>query len=103
MVKMVALYRRPADVQAFLAHYEQVHLPLVRQMPGLVRLEVSRLFHPRGGSANPFLLTEMYFDTRESLFAAMDSEAGRKSGEDLRAFAGDLVQIYFADVEGEVL
>ncbi|MCL6631186.1 MAG: EthD family reductase [Alicyclobacillus herbarius] len=103
MVKMVALYRRPANVEAFMAHYEQVHLPLVRQMPGLLKLEVNRMFHPKGGSVNPFLMAEMYFESRESLLSAMNSEAGRKSGEDLKAFAGDLVQVFFADVESEVL
>ena len=32
-VKLVALYRKSDDVDAFMRHYEQVHLPLVRKTP----------------------------------------------------------------------
>jgi uncharacterized protein (TIGR02118 family) len=103
MVKMIALFRRPPDVATFLEHYEQVHLPLVRQMPGLRRLEVHRMFDPRGGEPDPFLMAEMYFDSRESLMEAMNSPQGRAGGKDLKAFAADIVQIFLAEVESEVL
>ena len=42
MVKLVALYRKPNDVGTFETHYKEIHTPLVRKMPGLKRLEVSR-------------------------------------------------------------
>lgn len=101
MVKMVALYRRPPDPEAFMAHYTQVHLPLARQMPGLRRIEFSRFFQARGRESDPFLMAELYFDSKPALWAAIESPAGKESGRDLQKFAGDVVQIWFAEVETE--
>lgn len=101
MVKMIALFQRPQNVAGFLAHYEQVHLPMIRQMPGLRRLEIHRMYDARGGEPNPFLMAEMYFDSRESLLQSMKSPEGRAGGKDLQEFASGLVQIMLADVETE--
>lgn len=103
MVKMIALYRRPEDVEGFMAHYENVHLPIVRKFPGLRKVEYSRMFDLRGGDADPFLMAEMYFDSRESLIEALKSPAGKESGKDAQQFAGPLIQVMFADVETEEL
>ena len=40
MVKLVALYKKPADVSAFETHYKEIHTPLTKKMPGLKKLEV---------------------------------------------------------------
>lgn len=101
MVKMIALYRRPADLDQFLVHYERIHLPLVRRMPGLRRIEVNRLFNARSEDADPFLMAQMYFDDRDAMFASIQSPEGRASGRDLEEFAGSLVQICFADIDEE--
>jgi len=103
MVKMIALFSRPQNVEAFMSHYENVHLPLIRQMPGLCKLELHRMYDARGGEANPFLMAEMVFNSRDELLASMKSPEGRAGGKDLQSFAGDLVQIMLADVETEVL
>ena len=42
MVKLVVLYKKPADVEAFEKHYREIHTPLVQKMPGLTKLEVTR-------------------------------------------------------------
>ena len=43
MVKYVALYRKPADVEAFDEAYFASHLPLVERTPGLLRAEVAKV------------------------------------------------------------
>ena len=43
MVKLIALYRHPEDKKAFDDHYWNVHAPLAEKMPGLKKLEVTRL------------------------------------------------------------
>jgi uncharacterized protein (TIGR02118 family) len=101
MVKMIALYQRPEDIQGFLDHYENVHMPIVRQLPGLRKVELNKFFDLRGGEANPFLLAEMYFESRDALLAALKSPAGKESGKDAQAFFGKYVQVMFADVEVE--
>ena len=43
MVKLVALYKKPAAIQEFDNHYFNIHVPLANKMPGLRRTEVSRI------------------------------------------------------------
>ncbi len=101
MVKMVALYRRPDDPDAFMQHYREVHLPLARRMPGLRKVEINHFFQADGSESDPFLMAEMYFDSRADMLASMRSPEGKASGQDLQTFAGSLVKVYFADVETE--
>jgi uncharacterized protein (TIGR02118 family) len=42
MIKLVALFKRPEDVEGFDAHYNDTHAPLMRQVPGLMRMDVTR-------------------------------------------------------------
>lgn len=100
MVKLIALYRRPDDLDAFLAHYHDVHTPLVRQLPGLQRLVVDRITADAfGGEPAYVLIAEMHFADRSAFKQAMRSEANRRVAEDLRAFAGDLATVLVTDAE----
>jgi uncharacterized protein (TIGR02118 family) len=45
------------------------------------------------------MVAEMTFDSREDLDAALASDAGRESGQDLRNFAGAGVTLLIADDE----
>ena len=98
MVKLIALYSRPDDVEAFERHYREVHTPLVRKMPGLRRLEVSRVTGSPAGEPRYYLIAEMYFDDARALEAALRSDEGRAAGKDLMSFAGGLVHLMTADV-----
>lgn len=98
MVKLVALYKKPADVAAFEKHYREVHTPLARKMPGLKRLEVSHITGSPAGEAKFHLLAEMYFESHEAMKAALASPEGKAAGKDVMSFAGDLVHMMFADV-----
>jgi len=96
MVKLVALYRRPPDLAAFDRHYAETHLPLIRKMPGLRRVEAWRITGAPGGEAPYYLIGEMYFDDQDALRAAMRSPEGRAAGEDLQHFAAGLVTMIYA-------
>jgi uncharacterized protein (TIGR02118 family) len=99
MVKLIALYTRPADVAAFERHYREVHTPLVKAMPGLRRLEVSRTTGAPMGEPRYYLVAEMFFDDAAALRAALKSPEGLAAGKDLMSFARDLVHMMFADIE----
>lgn len=88
MVKVVALYAKPTDVDAFMRHYTQVHLPLVRKTPGLQKVEVHRVVaNAFGGEPPYFLIAEMYYPDRATFDAAMRSEENRAVARDARTFA----------------
>ena len=83
MLKLTVLYTQPDDADAFEQHYAAVHMPLVHEIPGLVRAEVARVVGTPDGSPPPYYrITELYFEDQHSLGAGMGSEPGRASGKD---------------------
>jgi uncharacterized protein (TIGR02118 family) len=100
MIKFIALYKKPADEEAFMRHYTEVHTPLVLKVPGLHKLEVTRLTrNPMGGEPAYFLMAEMSYPDMDTFKAAMKSPENAATGADLMTFAADLVTL----LQGEVL
>ena len=98
MVKLIALYKRPNDVSSFDKHYTEVHTPLVKKLPGLRQMEISRITGSAIGETPEYLLCEMYFDSKDALDAALASPPGRVAGKDLMGFAAKYVTLMYADV-----
>ena len=42
MVRLLVLYNPPEDAVAFDKYYNEIHIPLAKQLPGLVRYTISR-------------------------------------------------------------
>jgi uncharacterized protein (TIGR02118 family) len=98
MTKLLALYKLPPDKDAFLHHYENVHLPLVKKIPGLQAVNLSRIESSPTDSTPPyFLIAEMVFADRAAFDAAMKSEENRMAGKDLMSFARGLVTLLVAE------
>ncbi len=103
MVKLVALYTKPADVDAFEQHYATVHIPLVEKIPGVRKTEWTRFLAAPGGTAPYYMMYEMYFDDMAAYQAALRSPENSAAGQDLLSFAKDLVTLMVADTyEDEV-
>lgn len=99
MIKLLALYSTPDDADAFMAHYRDVHLPIARTIPGLVKAEVTKVAATLMGEPGNFLLAELYFEDEASYKTAMKSPENAAAGKDLMGFAGKLVTL----MKGEVL
>ena len=99
MVKLVALYKKPADPEAFEKHYNEVHAPLARKMPGLNKLEVSHMTGSPGGEPKFYMMAELYFENKGAMMAALGSDEGKAAAKDVMGFAGDLIHMMFADVD----
>jgi uncharacterized protein (TIGR02118 family) len=67
MVRRVALVRRKPGmtVEEFWTHYTGPHAAIVRQMPGLRRLALSRPVGPQTSECDA--VGELWFDSREAL------------------------------------
>jgi uncharacterized protein (TIGR02118 family) len=98
MVKLVALYKKPTEVEDFDKHFDEVHLPLIRKFPGLRRLEVTRITGAPIGETKFHAMAEMYFDTREAVDAALASQEGKAVARDLLSFAAPLVTVFIGEV-----
>ncbi len=95
-MKLIALYRQPADPAAFDQAYFNTHLPLVAQVPGLQKTVVTRFTRSLSGEAF-YLMTEMYFADKEALKTAMKSPEMAAAGENLNSFAEGLVTLLFGE------
>jgi uncharacterized protein (TIGR02118 family) len=82
--RFVVLYDTPSDIDAFERHYDEVHLPLAKQYPGLRRFTRSR--EPAAVLGEPcYLVVMLDWDDLAALEAALGSEAGRRAAEDAAA------------------
>lgn len=96
-VKLIAMYRKPEDEAAFLAHYHDVHMPLVAKTPHLERTVINRVTGSPMGEAPYFLIAEMHFPNRARFEEAMASPENRAAGKDLMGFARGLVTLIVAE------
>ena len=99
MVKLIAMYKTPSDIEAFDKHYNEIHMPLVAKIPGLIKSEVSKLKALPGTESNFYMMTEMYYENMDAFNAAMGSAEGKASARDLMNFAKDNVEFYLGKVE----
>lgn len=79
--RFLALYETPADPEAFDRHYRDVHIPLIRDLPGLRRYAVGRDVTTVRG-AQYYLVAELEWDTMDELRAAFAAPAGRATASD---------------------
>jgi uncharacterized protein (TIGR02118 family) len=103
MIKYVALYKQPADAEAFDTAYFESHKPLIDKVPGLVRQEiakVSRTFVPNFLDGNePYLIAELYFESKDAMKAGFASPEWQVAGANLTEIGGmELVAMFSAEV-----
>ncbi len=96
--KLIALYTHPADPASFDQEYFEVHVPLVKKMPGLKQVEVTKFRgNFMGGDSPYYMMAEMYFDSMESLKAAMKSPEGQAAGANIMSFAAKNITMLTAE------
>jgi uncharacterized protein (TIGR02118 family) len=85
-VRFVALYDAPSDIDTFERHYNDVHIPLARQLPGLRRH--TRSFQPPPVMGEPYYMVAMLDrDDMAALEAAFRSTIGQRTAEDAATLA----------------
>lgn len=99
-VKLVVLYTQPEDVAAFDDHYVNQHMPLVADVPGLVKAETSKFVAaPDGGEQTYFRMAELYFDSLDDLQSGLASEAGAATAKDYRRIAPEGSRMFIAQLD----
>jgi uncharacterized protein (TIGR02118 family) len=87
-VKLVVLYAHPDDPSSFDRHYFDVHMPLVRTVPGLQRAETGRFVAAAdGGEQTYYRLAELYFADQGALQAGLGSDEGKATAADYQKIA----------------
>jgi len=84
MVRLMVLYNRPEDTAAFDKHYNEIHIPLAKKLPGLVRYTVSRSLR---AEEQYYLVAELDWDDMAALRTALGSPTGAEATADVAKFA----------------
>lgn len=97
MARMIAIYKTPKDPAAFDKHYFEVHIPLAKKLPGLIKYDVGRIpiFSPTGHS-DIYCIGTLYFENMDAIKAAFASPEGQACAADRRVLApgNEDIQIY---------
>lgn len=102
MIKMIALYKHPENKEAFDEYYKGTHTPITEKIPGLRKMEVTKIIgSPMGGEGKYYLMCEMYYDDMASFKAAMKTDEAKASGKDAMKFAGDLITLMIGEEVNE--
>jgi uncharacterized protein (TIGR02118 family) len=78
-VKVVIIYPRPQDEQAFEHAYVHDHVPMVEnKLKGLTRLVLTKVTSSPQGKIAAYRIAEAYFSTMDALQTCMESDAGKE-------------------------
>lgn len=87
MHKLLVLYPEPADRVAFTEYYESTHLPLARELPGLLGWRYSLDVDASPGKSPYFAVFEADFANAEALGEALASPQGAAVQADVPNYA----------------
>lgn len=85
---LTVIYPAPKDAARFKAYYEGTHVPLAKQLPGLKSCSFAYP-EPLGQGPAPFCIFQAWFDDAAAMFAALQSETGRKVAADVPNYSPD--------------
>jgi len=88
-VRFLVLYDMPEDPVAFDRHYREVHIPLVRDIPGVRRYTISRNAVAVRGEEPYYLVAELEWESHAALQAAFTSPAGQAAADDVTKLVSD--------------
>lgn len=95
MIILNALYKKPANADEFHEHYESIHMPLVLNVPGLVKAEAEMVKTTFAGEKDDFyMLARMYYANDDTFKTAMQSKENAATGKDLQNFAQAGVSLF---------
>lgn len=98
MHKFVVIYYRVDDEEALEHFYATTHLALLEQLPGLVKVEVSRVLGQPTGLSRFHLMVEAYFPDELTRTQALLTPAGQSMMDALRVWADTKLLVwYYAD------
>jgi uncharacterized protein (TIGR02118 family) len=86
--KLVVLYARPDDPDAFDQHYRDTHGPLVDKIPGLQRWSLAKFVAAAdGGDVDWYQIVELHFNDPSEVDAAFGSDEGKAAAADYQQIA----------------
>lgn len=98
MYKMIAIYKMPADVNAFNDWYKG-HTELAKKVPLVKEFRFSKITGGPRGASDLFFMAELCFASKEDFKTAMSSPENMAAGKDAFSNYKDIVSVHFAEEE----
>jgi uncharacterized protein (TIGR02118 family) len=99
--KITVIYDNPHDPDAFESAYPD-HLALARKIPGIVKLETSKVWPKEDSSPTPaYRFIDLYFADYDAAKAAVNTEEAGAFLPGVFGLATGGVRIVFANIEEE--
>jgi uncharacterized protein (TIGR02118 family) len=87
-VKLVVMYTKPDDPEAFDEHYFATHMPLARKIPGLERAETGRIVAAADGQeVTYYRIVSLYFGDRAALDSGLATDEALATSNDFKQIA----------------
>jgi uncharacterized protein (TIGR02118 family) len=78
--KLVVIYPRPKDIEAFEQLYQKEHVPMaVEKLAGKTKLVATKVVASPQGTAPFYRIAEVYFPSMQALQACAASEGGKQT------------------------
>ncbi len=78
-VKIVVIYPRPHDEQAFEYAYKNEHIPLAEtKLKGMTRLVATKVLNSPQGKVTAYRIAEIHFSNMDELNRCLESEGGQE-------------------------
>ena len=89
MYQFTVLYHTPDDATAFDKHYDDIHAPALKHVPGLLRFTASRPGPDTDGNPPAFhVVAVLDFESQDAFTAYLASPTGQAAVADFPNFAG---------------
>ena len=100
MMRINVCYLQPADSETFFKHFEEVHVPLVKEIPGLGSFEWTKIIGTGpDGPPKYALVTQLTFGSTQLAGAGMNSPQGQAATTDMNEFAPDGTEIFVGEMQ----
>jgi uncharacterized protein (TIGR02118 family) len=98
--KITVIYDNPSDPGEFERGYGDDQVSLARALPGLIRIETSKVWPKEDGTATPaYRMIDMYFADYDAASAAVSTPEAAAFFPSIFDLATGGVRILFSDVE----
>ena len=98
--KITVIYDNPTDPEAFEAGYAAGQVELAKKLPGLQRIETSKVWPKEDGSLPPaYRMVDLYFPDYDTASAAVATPEAAALFPSILGLATGGLRIFFADVE----
>lgn len=100
MIRLLVLYGQPDDPKAFDRHYQEVHIPIAKRMPGLKKWTIGKVQGTPDSQPSPYYyVADLYMETREDFDNLLSSPEGLAAVDDVPNYATGGATFLYTEIE----